>query len=260
VKSHGIRGFLREVLGGFVTAVRTLTLLPCPGPEACQMANALPWLPVVGLILGLAVAGVQQVVMQVTAEWAAGSAAVGLAISCWLTRGMHLDGLSDCADGFGGGRTREKTLAIMKDPCAGAFGVITLVCVLLLKWTSMQRLLEQGQAWWVIVPFALSRTAQVVLATTQPYARAEGGTGAPFVNGAGGWHLAVAVVLGLTASVLVPGSWQSWASAVVVAAGVTLGFGLRCRHRLGGVTGDCLGAVSELVETSVLLLGASFCG
>ncbi len=260
MKTDARGGCLRETLGGFVTAVRTLTLLPCPGPEAGRMANALPWLPAVGLILGFSVAGFQHVAMRLTEGWAAGSAALALALGCWLTRGMHLDGLSDCADGFGGGRTREKTLAIMKDPCAGAFGVITLVCVLLLKWTSMQRLLEHGQVLWVVVPFVLSRTAQAVLATTQPYARIEGGTGAPFVNEAGGRHLAGAVVLGLAASALVAGSWPAWAFAVVAAAAVTLGFGLRCRRRLGGVTGDCLGAVSELVETAVLLLGAGFCG
>lgn len=251
------RGSLREVLGGFVTAVRTLTLLPCPGPEAGSMANALPWLPVVGLLLGSAIAGIQQLAMRATGGWAAGSAAIGLALGCWLTRGMHLDGVSDCADGFGGGRTREKTLAIMKDPCAGAFGVITLVIILLLKWTSMQRLLDHGQGWWIVIPFALSRMAQAVLATTQPYARIEGGTAAPFVNEAGGRHLIVAVVLGLAASVLVPVVWQSWATAVVVAAIVILGFGAYCHRRLGGVTGDCLGAVSELVETSVLLAGAA---
>jgi adenosylcobinamide-GDP ribazoletransferase len=256
VKIDTLSGSLREALGGFVTAVRTLTRIPCPGPEAGSMASALPWLPGVGLMVGLAVAGIQQLIMWASHGWAAGSAAVALVMGCWLTRGLHLDGLSDCADGFGGGKSREQTLAIMKDPRVGAFGVIALIGILLLKWTSMQRLSEGGHVWWIAVPFVLSRLSQSVLAVAMPYARTEGGTGAPFVREARPRHLAGAVALGLLASLMVPGSWSLRAYAFLIAASVTGIYGAYCRRRVGGVTGDILGANSELVETTVLVLGA----
>lgn len=244
------------LLGGFVTAVRTLTRLPCPGPEAASLAAALPWLPIVGALLGAILAGTQYLIAAISPGWSAGAAAAALALGCWLTRGLHLDGLADAADGFGGGRTPARILEVMKDPRIGAFGVIALTTVLGLKWISLQRLIEHGQFWWVVVPMTLSRTTQSVLATALPYARAEGGTAAPFVREALPRHSGAAVILGLAASAAIPGSWELWGIAVMMTVFVTASFGLLCRSRVGGITGDLLGAGSELTETSGLFLGA----
>jgi len=239
------------VLRGFVTALRTLTILPIPGKEAGRMADALSWFPVVGFLLATVLLVLARALDFLTGGWNEGSAAVVLSVSAILTRGLHLDGLSDWADGFGGGSTREATLAIMKDPRAGAFGVVALVLVLLAKWAAFSRLIETGAFHWVIPAFVVSRMAMVELAVCLPYARSEGGTAAPFVKGARTSHRFISL---LTALALVL-AWSGTAGLILMTAGWAAShiLGLWFRRRVGGLTGDLLGACSELVETGLLL-------
>jgi adenosylcobinamide-GDP ribazoletransferase len=179
-----------------------------------------------------------------------------------LTRGLHLDGLADWADGFWGGRDREKVLAIMKDPHKGSFGVIALVCILLAKWVCLVRILSAGCEQWIVAALVISRAMQALLASTQPYARSGDGTAAAFVREARMVYGLVAVALGMAVLFgwfrLWPGSSTHWLWMPAVAIGwlVTRAFGMWCRLRIGGVTGDVIGACSELVETVVLAIGA----
>ena len=130
---------------GLVTAIRTLTSLPCPGREADKMTSALPWFPVVGLLLGGLLYGVSACTQWLTRGlWPEASAIVVLICAALFTGGLHLDGLADWADGFWGGRTKEKTLAIMKDSAVGSFGAVALICALLAKWVCLTRLLADG--------------------------------------------------------------------------------------------------------------------
>jgi len=239
------------LIRGLVTALRTLTILPIPGKETERMADALSWFPVVGCLLAAILLALARGLDFVTGGWNEGSAAVVLAVSAILTRGLHLDGLSDWADGFGGGNTREATLTIMKDPRAGAFGGVALVLVLVAKWAAFSRLIETGAFHWVVPAFVVSRMAMVELAVCLPYARSEGGTGAPFVNGARTFHRFISL---LTALALVL-AWGGRAGLVLMIAGWALChlLGLWFRRRVGGLTGDLLGACSELVETGLLL-------
>jgi len=119
---------------GLVTAFRTLTILPVPGRDAGEMASSLPWFPVVGGVLGSLFAALALVTNELSGgHWPGGAAAAALAGGIVLTRAIHLDGLADWADGFGGGGDRKKTLAIMKDSATGVFGVTAIVAVLLIK-------------------------------------------------------------------------------------------------------------------------------
>ena len=126
--------------------MRTLTVLPVPGRDAGNMASSLPWFPVVGLILGWILCGLahaaQYVVDMVgpifapdtwypSTPWHGGVAALLLIGGVVLTRGLHLDGLADWADGFWGGHDRDTVLRIMKDSHTGAFGNIAVTCMLL---------------------------------------------------------------------------------------------------------------------------------
>lgn len=243
------------MLNGLTTAARTLSIVPLRGREAERPADALPWFPAVGGLMGLALYGVALGVNELTShQWPGGVAACVIVGAVVLTGGFHLDGLADWADGFGGGPNRQSTLRIMKDSRIGTFGVLALLCVLLLKWVALARLAALGMSVWIVAAYVVSRALLVDLAVWLPYARPEGGTGAVFVCGARPWHLAAAL---LSAATLLLIGWGT-AGLLALALGWVIArtFGFWCRRRVGGITGDLLGASSEIVESAVLMSAA----
>jgi cobalamin 5'-phosphate synthase/cobalamin synthase len=175
-------------------------------------------------------------------------AAVGIvALSAWVTRGLHLDGLADLADGLGGGASREDALRIQRDPAVGAFGVVALVLLLALKIAAVGAL-RSGEP--LVLAAALSRWTVVVLGFILPSAREEG-LGAAMKRGSGSLELFGASLLAAALSCLFPLrlALLSWAAAAAVSAVV----GALAMKRLGGATGDVLGANVELAEASVLV-------
>lgn len=244
------------MLPGLTTAFRTLTILPVPGRDASEPAASLPFFPVVGGVLGLMLWGISlsNGLFQ-DGGWPAGVAALMLVAGSLLTRGLHLDGFADCIDAVGGARDRERRLAIMKDTHLGAFGAVALVLLLLAKWIALTRLVSSGTAVWVILVLAVSRTMQVDLAVRLPYARRERGTGHPYVTGAAPWHMGVAAAAAV--GIALGGYGPLGLGALVVGIGITRIFGAWCRSRLGGITGDLLGAGNELVEVCLLFLLAA---
>ncbi|MBT3350101.1 MAG: adenosylcobinamide-GDP ribazoletransferase [Nitrospinaceae bacterium] len=243
------------MMGGLSTAIRTLTILPAPGEPGGKMASSLPWFPLVGGAIGSILLGLMILLEDLASgHWPGGAAAVVVVAGIILTGALHLDGLADWADGFGGGRDREKTLAIMKDSSTGAFGAVALISVLLLKWVALSRLADSGTQLWIIVACVISRTMMVELAVWLPYARTEGGTGATIVEGAKKWHRYLVLLLAL--AILTAFAGAAGAQALVAGWLVCRGFGYLCLRRVGGVTGDLLGAGSEIVETLILVLAA----
>jgi len=241
---------------GLTTAFRTLTILPLPGRDASEPAASLPFFPVVGGVLGLMLWAVSlSNGLFPDGGWPAGVAALMLIAGSLLTRGLHLDGLADFIDAVGGAWDRERRLAIMKDTHLGAFGAIALVLLLLAKWIALTRLVTSGTAVWVILVLAASRTMQVDLAVRLPYARPEKGTGHPYVTGAAMWHLVVA--MSAAVGIALGGYGPLGLGVLGVGVGVTRVFGAWCRSRLGGITGDLLGAGNELVELCLLFLLAA---
>ena len=236
------------------TAFRLLTMIPIPGRDTERLSDALYWFPIVGLALGGVLWATATLLRFIAPDWAMGPAAVVVASGAVLTLFLHLDGLADWADAFTGTKDRAQTLRIMKDPCVGAFGAIALILVLLLKWVSVTRLIESDALHWLLGAYVISRALQVDLAVALPYARAEGGTGGPFVEGARTRHRAVAllVALGLVLLVSGPAGGLALLAAWLPARVLAIWF----HRRIGGVTGDLLGAASELIETGVLFAGA----
>jgi adenosylcobinamide-GDP ribazoletransferase len=145
----------------------------------------------------------------------------------------------------------------MKDPRVGSFGTVAVVLALLGKWVALVPLAEWGEWSWVVLAWVVSRVGSVLLMGLLPYARAEGGTAGPFVAGARPWQIGVAFVVmaAITWGLVGFDAW-SWAALAVGMLGVVV-FGAHCRSRLGGITGDTLGACSEGVEVAILLLGAA---
>jgi adenosylcobinamide-GDP ribazoletransferase len=234
---------------GLVTAVRTLTVVPCPGRDADNFASSLPFFPLVGGCIGVVVAAVAAAFYRL--DWVgSGPGVVAVVIAALLTRGLHLDGLADTFDALGGGRTPARRLEIMKDPHTGAFGVVAIVGDFLLKAAAINLLVCYGWR-WVALPFLAGRTAQVVLAVVLPYARATTGTAEGFVRAARPHHLVTALVVATALGLALAGPW----SAVVLAAGLLIAalLALWMRRVFGGVTGDLLGMANETVETLLLL-------
>ncbi len=226
-----------------ISALRILTAIPVPGTDCENIENALYAFPVVGALLGgvlwlLAGTPLPSFVL----------AAFLLVLQTLLTRGFHLDGIADAADGFGGGYTKERALEIMKDSRIGAFGAMALTLTLLVKFALLCVLLNQGLAGGIFAAMVISRTAQVFQCVTLPYAR-PAGTAAATVQNARRNHLIIALTLCIL--LLLPTGMRS---LLLLPAGLLAAFawGLYCKKRVDGITGDLLGATNELVEIAVL--------
>ncbi len=234
---------------GFITAMRTLTILPTPGKDVERMADSLYYFPLVGALIGGLVTLAAWLLGSVLA-WPVGAGVAGVFVSAWITRGLHLDGLSDTVDGYYGAPTRERRLEIMKDHHVGAFGVVGIGLVLLVKTAALAQLAQCGQWVWIPVPFILARLIQVLLAVTLPYARNEGGTAEAFVKQAGAPHFIVAAILALVFC----GALVQIGGLILFALTFIVGYLLAkwMKRAFGGVTGDLLGFSSELIECLLL--------
>lgn len=235
---------------GLLSAIRILTAVPVPGRDAGFSAAALPWFPVVGAALG---ATCWALAMAVGPRWPEGAAILSVALGVILTGGLHLDGLADTADGLGGGRDTERALAIMKDSRTGAFGAIAITLALIARTLATTRLIVSGAAVWLIASSAIARLMQIDLMVRLPSARPDG-TAAALVNGARWSHW----ILGLMSCAIIalPLCGTLGAAALIGAFFLNFAMGSWFKRRIGGVTGDLLGAASEISETCVLLCAA----
>jgi adenosylcobinamide-GDP ribazoletransferase len=173
-----------------------------------------------------------------------------VAVSAWLTRALHLDGVVDFADGLGGGATRDETLAIMRDPRAGSFGVVAVVLVLAAKIAAVDAL-RSSQAVALVLAPALARWGSVPLSFACAYAREGGGLGAALTDHVGVFELlGSSVISAALVWMLAPRVGLVSVGAVAVA---TIAVGAIARSRLGGVTGDVLGAQVEISEAAALV-------
>jgi len=240
---------LQAQLDGLLAAWRFLTVVPLPGSRGTlpgDLAASLPYFPLVGLTVGLLLAVAAGPLLLVCPTPLA--AVLFTALLAALSGALHLDGLADTADGFASARGREQVLAIMRDSRIGAMGVVALVLVLAFKAAALASLsAERLPAALLLAPLA-GRTAILIHLALLPYVRASG-LASIFLAGprrsAAGMGL---VLLGLTA--LLAG-WAALTALIAWGLALVL-FGLVCRRRIGGITGDTLGAVCELAETAVL--------
>ena len=235
----------------FWIALQFLGSLPIrlPGmPEPRELGRSLLFYPLVGLLFGAILWAMNWLLLGTPTLLHA-----ALLLSVWvlLSGGLHLDGLADSADAWlGGFGDRERTLTIMKDPRSGPIAVVTLVLVLLLKFSALLALIEQPYSLALIIVPLIGRSALLGLFLTTPYVRA-GGLGQALADhlprSAGKQVLAVSAL----ACVLIAG-----VSGVLALVLAVLGFvWLRqvMLRRLGGTTGDTAGAMLELLEVAVLV-------
>ncbi|WP_422478058.1 adenosylcobinamide-GDP ribazoletransferase [Pleomorphochaeta sp. DL1XJH-081] len=237
---------------GLASAFRTLTILPLPGRESDSPATALYWFVPVGLFLAGILYGVAWIASSLGLELVGGVVLTGLLAI--LTRAFHLDGLADMVDGFGGGWTRDRVLEIMKDSHIGAFGVIALVLVLMLKAVAFTAIIENGTIFPLLYIPVLSRFLVVLQSVANPYARKEGGTAGRLVIESRPRHMFVSI-LWVIVVVMVSGQKYLMTLIIMTAVGllVTVLLAIRARRRIGGVTGDILGATVELSECTMIV-------
>ncbi|TCP40789.1 adenosylcobinamide-GDP ribazoletransferase [Rhodovulum marinum] len=250
-----MNGRLAEEARLALLAVQFLTRLPVPvdpGFTPERMTRAIRYFPLVGLGLGLALAAVYGLSALVFPPVVAALLAVAAGVR--LTGALHEDGLADLADGLGGGLTRERALEIMRDSRIGSYGAVTLGLVLALKVAALAGLGGAVAVAALVAAHTLSRLATVVMTGRLAYARAEGKAGfASTGPGRDGMRIALA-----TGALALAGLWLAAGSGAavgaVIAAGIVyLWFEAMLRRRLGGQTGDALGALQQLCETAILL-------
>jgi cobalamin 5'-phosphate synthase/cobalamin synthase len=246
-------------LNRLLVAVAFLTRLPVPirsASSGAEVGRASLFFPLVGLLVGGLEAGAAFLLLRRLPDGVV--AVLVVALGVLVTGALHLDGLADTADGFGGGKDREHALRIMRDHSVGAYGASAIALSLALKISILSTLTMFGTPGllWIALAPALGRWAPVLLGRALPYARAEGGLGQAVTGGAtGALELGGATVLAVGAAAGLAG--LNGAIAAAAAALATLLFGLLCRRKIGGVTGDTLGASVELVEAVVLLLAVA---
>ncbi len=241
-------------LASFLAALRFLTIVPlawrCEQDGRFFVAS-LPWFPVIGLLIGLAAALFISCLMPFFPPPVL--AMVAIVLLAGVSGCLHLDGLADSGDGLLSSRPRERILEIMRDSHTGAMGVIAIVVVLLGKYAALSSLGALGAttliATLIAMPLA-GRCAIVLTMACLPYAREGEGLGRLFYSPSSRW--AALWSLALLAAVLTwVGGWRMLLTVLVALLTTVLFFSLWCRARIGGATGDTLGAVCELTEMMV---------
>ena len=227
-------------------ALGLLTRLPMPpGDRGADAAWA--W-PLAGAIVAVIAGAVGWIVLGLGMVPGVAAAAV-LAAQALLTGAMHEDGLADSADGLWGGAKPERRLEIMKDSRIGSYGMLAVLLVTLTRWSALSFLLATGHVLGPLVAAAvLSRAALPLVMIALPHARAEG------LGRATGTPPRLAALIGLGLALVLALVAAGWAAipAVLAAGAMAAAMAALAQAKIGGQTGDILGAVQQLAEVAVL--------
>ncbi|MBI3812457.1 MAG: adenosylcobinamide-GDP ribazoletransferase [Nitrospirae bacterium] len=237
---------------GLFTAVTVLTALPLNRRMAASdedLARSTLFFPVVGFMIGFLLMAITQWLSPILSPGPL--SAVLLTVSILLTGGLHLDGLADLCDGLAAGGGRERILSVMKDSHVGAFGVMGLVMILLLKYSLFLEVIHKGWLRSFLMMGVLSRWAMVLAAFSGRYAREEG-TAKPFIGQIRRpWFIgSTGITMGF-AWIIFKGPGLLALLPVFLFVFLFLRY---LKFKIGGLTGDALGALNELIEVLVLLL------
>lgn len=231
------------------------TRLPVPDPGVRSFAAAQWAAPIAGAMVGLLV-GFTLWLAQALGLSAMLAAAVALAASTLLTGALHEDGLADVADGFGGGRDRERKLEIMKDSRVGTYGVIALVLSLMMRWSALAALAAAGAFTMIVAVIgahAASRAAIPAFMTHVPPARPDGLSAG--VGRVGNQIALYAAAIGFL--LLLPAGLAFALVSALLVIGLSFGLARLTRQQIGGQTGDVLGTLQQACEIAVLAAAAA---
>jgi adenosylcobinamide-GDP ribazoletransferase len=241
----------------FFTALQFFTRLPIPGWvgfDPAWLNQASRYFPLVGLV----VAAITGATYALTAWFLPAPAAViiSTATGIYATGAFHEDGFADMCDGFGGGMTPERVLEIMKDSRIGAYGAIGTICLLALKLTMLSMLPPLAAIGALFIAHPLSRLMATSLIWRLDYARTEGKAKPLAQKMSGAEFLIAAITAILPALAVIEVRWLTWEAllaGVIVATVATIWLARKFVRRIGGYTGDCLGAVQQVSEVMFYL-------
>jgi adenosylcobinamide-GDP ribazoletransferase len=235
----------RDLSHQFLSAVLLLTRIPLPRIDRPAGAAAAWAWPVVGVIVGSALALIAMGLLAVGLPPPIVAALV-IGIGLLLTGALHEDGLADCADGFFGGWTPERRLQIMKDSAIGSYGTLALIVVMLVRWSALVPLVYSPAA--LIAAAVLSRASMGLVAASLPHARKDGLSASV---GRPGWpQVITGLVLAAAASLAAVG-WTALGAMVATVLTAALCV-IVAKAKINGQTGDVLGATQVLTEGTVL--------
>lgn len=241
----------------FFTAVMFYTRIPCPkwvdhDPDYLNLATR--YFPLIGWIVGGLGAGSFYLSSLILPSEI--SILLSMIATILITGGFHEDGFADVCDGFGGGWTKDKILKIMKDSVLGAYGVIGLILILLLKYLSLTAILElagmEVLCFTILASHTLSRTAPVWLIWSSEYAREnEDSKAKPIAKQMSLTTLLIATFIGLLALLL----FFNYKALIFILLLLLIksGFKRYFEKWIGGYTGDCLGAVQQVSEVLIYI-------
>lgn len=243
-----------EGISGLPAAFAFFSRFPLPqflqpsGEEATDLHRCVIWFPIAGLL----VAAVPAVVFWSVSQIAAPAIAAGLAICVYViaTGALHEDGLADCADGLGGAGDRDQALKIMRDSQAGTYGAAALIFSIGLRWVALSALPPLAGLSALLIAGAAARGSIATALAFSNYARPAGK--AKIVSeriAISDW--AITLVVSLLLGALAGGLSGLFCAAVGIAAAAC--FLIYFRARIGGYTGDALGAMEQIAEIAILL-------
>ncbi|TFW27372.1 adenosylcobinamide-GDP ribazoletransferase [Duganella callida] len=236
----------------FFTALQFFTRLPIPGWvgfDPAWLNQAARYFPLVGVVVALITGASYALAAWFLPEAAA--AVISTAVGIYITGAFHEDGFADMCDGFGGGMTQARILEIMKDSRIGAYGAIGMVCMLALKLTTLSMLPPLAAIGALLTAHPLSRLMATTLIWRLDYARAEG-KAKPLAQQINTSEFLIAAFTAMLPALLV--AWLHWLPShalvygVIAMATATLWLARLFVRRIGGYTGDCLGAVQQVTE------------
>jgi adenosylcobinamide-GDP ribazoletransferase len=233
----------------FISALQFITILPLGKGKSFDPPKMVPYFPLVGILLGLLVALFDSVVIRF---WAPSVAALlDVILLAVLTGAFHLDGLGDTADGLFSPRSRDQALEIMKDSRIGVMGLVAILFGLALKWGGILNLDTHRSLLLIIVP-SYARAGILFGMQLLDYGRADG-TGLPFFKEKLKWvnHWGVLIPVGLSILLGWKAIWLNLMFAVIVGSIL-----LFYRKRMGCITGDMLGAMTEVTEAGLFLIAS----
>ncbi len=254
---RGIAGHAIHQCRLFFTAVQFFTRLPVPrwvGFEPAWLHQSTRYFPAVGLLVGALAAMAYALCARL---WPPPIAALlSTAAGIYLTGAFHEDGFADVCDGLGGGTTRERALEIMKDSRIGAYGAIGIGMMLAVKCVALSCLMPHAAIAALLAAHPLSRFAAVTLIWRLDYAREEG-KAKPMAQQMSNSECLVAAATVVVVLAALYGthmfSWKSLAAGIAATCAVTIWMARKFVRRIGGYTGDCLGAVQQVAEAAFYL-------
>lgn len=241
-------------------AISFLTRLPM-GNVSCtaiEVGHASRWFPLAGALLGAIYIGAWKLLTPFFSTLVI--AALIATLDALLTGALHLDGLADTADGFGAGRTRDDVLRIMRDHAVGSYGASALILAIALRIATVNAVIAEARTVpALILAPVLGRWSSVFSASVAGYARPKEDDSPQSVGSPSRFVGRTELVVASATAALAAAALRSWrgASASAIAVIIAAGWTIACRRRLGGVTGDTLGAGIVMVECGVLLVFAT---